>query len=159
MIVVATIFIVVFVFLSIGVFLYFVFFKPAISDPAPTPYQTCLSAPKSQACNDCLELGEKGKRCNHCEELNQKISKNEPFSGVDEEYYKGYCSDSVSDISPDNQVQVTDTAQSKIILFGEECSAFNYSLPYGGTISGIAPLSHTTSTESSTASTLGSSID
>ncbi len=142
----------------IGVVLFIVFvFVPRPN--TPDLYQTCLNSPNTQGCVDCQNNGENGIICNRCEYLNEIIMKNEPFSGVDEEYYKGYCSDSVSDISPDNQVQVTDTAQSKIILFGEEWSAFNYSLPYGGTISGIAPLSHTTSTESSTASTLGSSID
>lgn len=142
----------------IGVVLFIVFvFVPRPN--TPDLYQTCLNSPNTQGCVDCQNNGENGIICNRCEYLNEIIMKNEPFSGKDEEYYKEYCTTAVSDDSTDDQVQVTQPSQSSLTLFGTEWPVFDYTLPFGGNISGIAPISHAFGTDSTTSSGLGNTIN
>jgi hypothetical protein len=106
-----------------------------------------------------LENGEAGTICNKCEDLNLLIEGNKPFSGNDEVYYKKYCSEPVTDDPPNEPITIMSPSQPSERFADSKWSEFSYTLPYGGKISGIAPISHTFGTGSSTASDLGNSID
>lgn len=56
-------------------------------------------------------------------------------------------------------MQVTQPSQTSLALFGTEWPNFDYELPFGGNITGIAPVTHTFSTDSSTSSGLGNTIN
>lgn len=131
-------------------------FSSRFSFEDKTITQTCLAAPNSKGCADCKGNGTKGNTCDTCENIFKDKSDG---LQIDEEYYKEYCSDSVSDNRTDDQVQVTQPSQTSLALFGTEWPGFDYELPFGGNVSGIAPVSHTFSTDSSTNSGLGNSID
>ena len=157
-VVVITILLVLFLFLSIGVVLFFIFF---LFDPSvdSTLYQTCLNSPNGKGCEDCKESHGDGIICGKCEELNLLIIENKPFSGNDEVYYKKYCSEPVSDDPAKDPITIISPSQPSEQFDDSEWSEFSYTLPSGVSISGIAPISHSFGTESSTASALGNSID
>lgn len=113
-------------------------------------FQTCLSMPDSKGCEDCKYNGSNGTICKKCEELYSDNSKGLSMDIQDQEYFKENCS--FSEVSPI-------TGDETITLFDTSWASFNYSLPSGGTISGIAPISHAFGTDFGTNSLLGNSID
>lgn len=157
LIIVITIIIFLLISCSIGVVLIFIFLVSPTNISSDL-YQTCLNSPNSKGCEDCRINGDQGNICNRCENLNQLVVKNEPFSGNDEVYFKEYCSDPVTDIESYDPIPLTPPAQSGITLFGNQWPAFNYSLPTGGKISGVAPIFHAFGTDYGTSSLLGNSI-
>jgi hypothetical protein len=157
-VVVIIILLVLFCILSIGLVVFFLayIYEPHIESGL---YQTCLNSPSGLGCEDCKENGVTGTICRKCEDLNQLIVENKPFSGNDEVYYKKYCSEPVTDDPAKDPITIVSPSQTGERYVDSEWSEFSYILPFGGTISGIAPISHTFGTSSSTASVLGNSID
>ena len=139
---------------------FFVFFFGVSSNQtidAPL-FQVCLAAPNSGGCINCVNEGQNGELCSQCEDYYRNRDISELLETGNDIFFSKYCSNEPCPTNIALSPSVTIDQPSFINKYGNEWNYFSYTLPGGGTIKGVAPVSHTFGTDSSTNSVLGNTI-